>query len=472
MIEKIKHCLFGVIIGCSSFPALAQTVNIAIQGANMPASQTQGLPEPWNGDWEQWGNGYAEIPVNFPISGGYTFTLNAFVKPGGTLGALSEVRIDQTPIAVGTTYSQLITSLTPQNYTWSSYVAAGQHNIEISLMNHDTTPGIGNLMIQSLTIANNAAAAYSSLPVEPAGNRDPTLQPFSSFSIWNTPIGSGAQWSNPSDPDTIDVHHPGAYINAGEWSMPVYIGDPSQAHATFTDSDSTYPIATAMLNVPSNAAPALPVAGGDHHMIVFDAAKQNMYSYFNCNVVFGGFACGQSQKDSVCHEALAGYGWGAGVIRSWELQAGTIRHMLRYALPVTLTKAGTTWLTGLAWPAMRSDYEGPLGLYTGNVLYGSTVGIPASVNITTLGLTPSGLVLAQALQDYGAVQRDTGGTGGIVFYAEQAAEGLPQLNDMRNDLVKIVPYLAIMRNQAPGSVNGGGLGRQPLIQGIDTAYCP
>jgi hypothetical protein len=121
---------------------------------------------------------------------------------------------------------------------------------------------------------------------------------------------------------------------------------------------------------------------------------------------------------------------------------------------------------------MRSDYQGPLGLYTGHILFGSTVGIPASVDITTLGLTPSGLVLARALQDYGAMQRDTGGNGGIVFYAEQASEGLPQLNDMRNDIEKIVPYLAILRNQWPGSVNGAGVRRQPPIEGISKSYCP
>jgi hypothetical protein len=454
--------------------ASAQTVNLVITGASMPASSQNpnGQPESWNGDWEQWGNGYVEILVNFPISTGYTFTLNAFVKPGGTLGALSEVRLDQKPIAFGNTFSQLITALNPTNYTWSSYVPAGTHKIQISLMNHDTTVGVGNLMIQSLTIANNAASAYNQLPVEPAGTRDPWLQPYSSYSVWNTSIGSTAQWSVQSDADVIDLHHSGYYINAGMWSYPFYQGATDQAQASFTVTDNTYPIPNVMLNLPAGASPSYPVQGGDHHMVVYSPDKKSIYHFFNCNTVSGGFGCGQSQMDNACGEALGGYGWGAGVIRAWELQAGTINHVLRYALPTSLTKAGTTWTSGLAWPAMRSDYSGPNGLYTGHVLYGTTIGLPGGLNINSMGLTPSGLALAAALQNYGAIQRDTGGTGGLTFYAEQSTENMSQLADMRNDLAKIVPHLEIIRNNSPTSVQGGGTRRKPLLPGLDPTICP
>jgi hypothetical protein len=159
------------------------------------------------------------------------------------------------------------------------------------------------------------------------------------------------------------------------------------------------------------------------------------------------------------------------VIRKWELESGEIKHMLRFSLPVSLTKPGTTWISGLAWPAMHSDYWGPRGLYLGPVLFGSTIGIPANIDIRSLGLSPAGLVLARALQDFGAIQRDTGGDKGVTFYAEPAAEGMPQLEKMRADLAKILPVLAVLRNQSPATLNGGGTRRRAVLEGLNPAIC-
>src|SRR5438270_13760467 len=50
-------------------------------------------------------------------------------------------------------------------------------------------------------------------------DRDPWLQPFSSSSLWNTSIGSGAQWSSDGDADSIDLRSSNPFINAGTWSM-------------------------------------------------------------------------------------------------------------------------------------------------------------------------------------------------------------------------------------------------------------
>jgi hypothetical protein len=254
--------------------------------------------------------------------------------------------------------------------------------------------------------------------------------------------------------------------------MPIYLSTPGNPDQHFHDRDATYPIADAVLRLPPDAGPARPVEGGDHHMIVYGDDGRTLYSFFDCAKTRDGFACGQSQKDDACGEALGGYGWGAGVIRKWEIESGEIRHMLRYALPAARTKAGATWISGLAWPADRSDYQGPRGLYRGEALYGSTIGIPADVDLSAFGLTKSGLALARALQDYGALQRDTGGDEGVLFFAESDSENLSQLADMRADLTKIVPVLAILRNQGPDSPNGGGARRRPLAEGLDPAICP
>ena len=44
----------------------------------------------------------------------------------------------------------------------------------------------------------------------------------------------------------------------------------------------------------------------------------------------------------------------------------------------------------------------------------------------------------------------------VIFFAEQAAEGMSQLDDIRNDLVIILPQLRILRNNTPTTIKGGG----------------
>ena len=48
---------------------------------------------------------------------------------------------------------------------------------------------------------------------------------------------------------------------------------------------------------------------------------------------------------------------------------------------------------------------------------GSTFGIPMSVNLNSLGLSQGGMMLAKALQNYGGVWRDMGGTNQVTFYS-------------------------------------------------------
>ena len=103
---------------------------------------------------------------------------------------------------------------------------------------------------------------------------------------------------------------------------------------------------------------------------------------------------------------------------------------------------------------MRTTY-GP-SQYTGNIVAGVTIGIPADVNLNSLGLSQGGMMLAQALQDYGAIWRDSCGSRTICFYSTPESDGNPLIQGMRADLAKIVPLLTIMRNQGPNSVNGGG----------------
>ncbi|MDD5672612.1 MAG: hypothetical protein PHC61_00490, partial [Chitinivibrionales bacterium] len=50
--------------------------------------------------------------------------------------------------------------------------------------------------------------------------------------------------------------------------------------------------------------------------------------------------------------------------------------------------------------------------------------------------------------------------------AEDAAANMPQLTDMRNDLGKLVKYLAVITNNTATSIGGGGAPRKPLAPGL------
>jgi hypothetical protein len=88
-----------------------------------------------------------------------------------------------------------------------------------------------------------------------------------------------------------------------------------------------------------------------------------------------------------------------------ELQAGQIDHALAFGIPNTATN--------FRWPAQRGD-----GHTTGSaaVPQGTHFRIDPSVDLTKLGLTPLGLVIARAAQKYGFVVRDTSGC--VTVYAE------------------------------------------------------
>jgi hypothetical protein len=299
--------------------------------------------------------------------------------------------------------------------------------------------------------------------------RDPWLQPFSSLSLWNTSIGSDAQWSGETDADTLDVRHSGSGISAGQWSVPYFLAQKTDPVKTVHDQDGAYPVADQLLNFPADFHFSLP-SGGSNAFVLMEPSRRWLFHYAGCQETAQGLSCAIGEKSDTCGDGLGNYDLGSGLIRAWELQSGEIKHMLRYALPTTLNKSGPTWQSGLAWPATHEDYNGPT-TYSGNVLFGSTVGIPATVNINSLGLSAGGQILAKALQDYGALQRDNTGGSGIVFYAEESAEAHPRLNEMRADLDKIVPLLKILRNQAPQTPNGGGVRRHSELPPVDPVIC-
>jgi len=364
----------------------------------------------------------------------------------------------------------------PTKYTAADiYLYAGTHTVGLQCLACSLITATA--LIDAVTLELTSAAAP---PYEPRGQRDPTVQPLRSYSIWNTSIGSGAVWSNKSDPDTQAIINSasGATINSGCWSVPVYVAKTTDPLGFFaTPTYDVMPISTGYsTTIPINAQPA---CGTDAHMTLYDPTHRWMQEFLGCSPTSSpkGFQCYYNLMTDVCegqNPTGTFTSWTPGLIRVPEIKKGLIPHMLSFAMPTTMTKPPAHWWQ-ISWPEYQVDLCGPT-CYSGVVPAGSTIGIPSAVKLGTLRLTHAGLVLATALQNYGAIQRATGGrpSQGIILYAEQAAETETpsQLASMRSDFVKIQPYLRIMRNQASNNINGGGTPLRPMQPRIDPNICP
>ncbi len=152
------------------------------------------------------------------------------------------------------------------------------------------------------------------------------------------------------------------------------------------------------------------------------------------------------------------YNYVGGVITKYNLANGVIAHMLRITLSPDAERMppGSNWYThGVPWPNDHLDYNGPTA-YAGNIVAGSTFGIPANVDLDKLGLSRGGLMLARALQRYGAMWKDSGGEDQFTVYATPETANNPLIGQMSADMGRIMPHLSVLRNQGPHSVNGGG----------------
>ena len=247
--------------------------------------------------------------------------------------------------------------------------------------------------------------ALASLPGAGADGttRDPAVWPFASTSPWNVPIGSGARFASASDPSTLDVQAlSGVNIDAGAYSQPIYRASATDPLRTVTDSHGS-----TQYRIPDAATPA---QGSDADLHVVDPTDHWVDECWKAQrLPTGDLSCGYHVRTDLTGSGVVGGVRAAGVsavgglIRQWELDSGQIHHTIALALPFA-AQAG-----GPIWPATAQDTNA--ASYRGHIPLGSLLAIPSSVDVTTLGLSPGGLVLARALQDFGAYDVDSTGTG-------------------------------------------------------------
>jgi hypothetical protein len=295
-----------------------------------------------------------------------------------------------------------------------------------------------------------------------SGTRDASQIPFASTSVFNLPPGSDTQWQYNGQLASAN-----AYINTANlsgYNENIYTGTSSDPLVTITnDAGAGGQPGTFQVHIPVGAVPA---PGSDATLSVDDETTGTWYS-------FGGFdwtgsntatvAQGSAESDSGSGIADDDSDWdeGVGTLRESDLQAGSINHMLRIELPLDMLESvssSANQLASYAWPQTGEDGNGP-SVYTGSIPFGVTIGIPAgTAEPAAVAANAGANMLWHALQDHGAMVRDSGGSGDTVtFQADQNVNGNdPLILGMEQYSSQIIGATEILANQGPNSVNGDG----------------
>jgi hypothetical protein len=148
-----------------------------------------------------------------------------------------------------------------------------------------------------------------------------------------------------------------------------------------------------------------------------------------------------------------------GLIRTWDLQQGVIRHALQ------LIAAPTVLNNQVVWPAITPDSYITTNPNTGFVPYGGLLAIPSNAVMPT-GMSAAGQMIWTALRNYGAYVNDSQGTPGsqtenfTSIRVESAAAGL--VGAAQADMSRIGAQLRWVNNSSQTQLGGPGTRLAPL----------
>lgn len=308
-----------------------------------------------------------------------------------------------------------------------------------------------------------APAPTATVPPPPAaaGTRDKYAWPCASTSIWNMPIGSAAAyvpaniqpangWGGAitTDDEIIDLNpnDPLKPLNGGGL---VHVG-PTMSH------DGSWNGVAAFLKADGNG-----VAQGQP--LVLSPGGNPFWSYNYPTVDIRGDCIAGAHGGS----GLSSFG---GSIRKGELSSSQPLH---HALKVNLfaKRFLSQAAGGYRWPASHADgyalSGGGCPAYGGGVpalRMGSLLALPPGTDLSWIG-SPRARKIAQALMDYGAYVVDDTCWDVHAIDIEAGAE-FGDGGSFNSDLQQVFTMLAVVDNNGPSSIGGGGTPRVPLAPPI------
>jgi protocatechuate 3,4-dioxygenase beta subunit len=247
--------------------------------------------------------------------------------------------------------------------------------------------------------------------------RNPLLQPFTSTSIWNRPIGSDAQYlpanlipaslfTLRSDQHVI-VMTPSAPLTPIVENTAGPLGDQNQRCDISGALVVNAPIPADFEVLSTDQNDPLTAVAADGHTLIqgepfalCTAGGPGTIDFYDTKNIDGDInGDGLQGWDGGSHLSALG-----GAIRLGELvPGGIIDHALQIDVDAPNLFQGTA-ATCFVWPATRCDKYGPTS-YGGtnpNLAMGALLALPPTLDLNTLGLDQPGMILAKAFQDYGA----------------------------------------------------------------------
>ncbi len=257
---------------------------------------------------------------------------------------------------------------------------------------------------------------------QPATPRPLPYRAFSADSYWNTSLPKDA----PRDPKSdqyieymeVTSAHPfltlsGLGSDKPAWGNPIYWADSrSPTYAVVNNCRQHQPEVFGELRIPTGAQPS---PDSDQEMTVYDVERDLVVSLWRAS--FDGAtntwsACGGGryrlssnglhgqwpQSDDRLNTGHRGVPAALRAIRHDEVETGIIRHVLTFS-----TKNPSV---DFMFPMVGSDGK---SVDPAAPPQGARIRIKPSVHLSQYGLSYGGLVVARALQDYGAVLTDSSG---------------------------------------------------------------
>lgn len=385
---------------------------------------------------------------------------------------------------------------------------------------------IGNYDSVYSSAVSATLAAQAPPPPSPGTTRNALQWPFAATSIWNMPIGSGAQYvasglhftTTPnsteywydlpqSDHERI-VLTPSAPLTSVYLSSVGWSGGDRCAATGGVFFQAPIPAGYLVPNSTDNNGAAVLLADGVDIVQTQPFTKCSGYSYattmqvpYSLSAWEYNLKTGDGRLGAHGGSDLATLG---GTIRLGELRPGT---QMRHALKVNVDSVTSLGLcTGnfggcFVWPAATADgYAANAGSGYGSATnntnsamkMGALLAIPASVNLNSIGLqSVPGKMLAWTLQNYGAYIVDSRGSPGFDFAIEDGASG-SKADEFQSDygypfdgrlgymtltnssgqptpqaqwvadIRLIIDYLRVVSNNSAASIGGGGTPLQPL----------
>ena len=333
-----------------------------------------------------------------------------------------------------------------------------------------------------LALAGLLAVIHHPASVKP---RDAREQPFSSSSIWNTPIGDRAAYQRPGDPkiQLLRDEDAGGYRRAVSWisadSVAIYRAserDPtapwsykSRAATAPWPQDNNMVDGVVRFQTPST----IRFLGKSDKLIIIISpdghtaheawlgeqlpGNSGFRSAYLADVDLYGTGTASADGSS---EGLRAFGGSlaGGLIRCSELRRAEIPHAVAVNLSSSQLRRGTPMSNQMVWPATMTDNRGQ-NSYSGLVPMGALLAIPPWVDIDKLGLSREGKALARAYQDFGGYVVDQSSD---TMLLAQVVAGC-RVEQLLGDMAKIRAQLTLVTNNTRQYPGGPGRRRRPLV---------